>query len=943
MLQNTNNQLEIVNDAVEMLKTGSAEAQEHVTQLLSNLAQDPDNRSAIAKAGAVPELVRQLECGSDKAMGMAASGLALIALKSEKDRATVSNELVKLLSSNKEAVRQRAAEALADMAADESSHPKSRQAVSTNGVPLVNLLKDGLKDGRVEAQEYALRSLLSISETTAKEQIVEAGCILPLITCLEGGKLSATALEHASAVVSGLASIGENAKAIKNANGIDPLVTLLSIGTAEAKANAAVTLAQLARRADASSQVAEAGAVSAFVRWLADPTLGPPDVAARALSEIALDNPDTQTQIAEEGAISPLVDMIAAWKRSTEMGTTGGMHQVAATPSQSSATLPPSPDSLLGNERSMVSEPSGQEEVAAAQAKVTADQAKAKAAKKALHAGLKVANIAAGAIATLAKANTVIQITVTEEGGISPLVDLLKSASGEYENPTRSLWHLAESADNQSAIASAGGVGPLVHLLKSQSEETCLCAAAALRSLAYEHVENQVLIAKAGAIEPLIDLLGSDSTETQEHAVGALLHLASNDVASRNAVVQRLVAVLALRNAAAQMKATEALAVLAARSDENRKAITAAAAIEPLVRILGDGRRVRANTPQERSAAVLADLARIGDNKKIIVDSGAVQPLVMMLSADSDEARTPAAAALFQLAALGSNRPSMVEAGCIRPLVELLRSTSTDTQKFATGALWHLASSADNKTQMVSAGVIPLLVNVLESRSSEAREHSAAVLSALARSQGGNKKSIFNAGGIRPLVQLLLDTKTATQRHAASALWGLSDGKEGVYDRQICEAGAVVPLIEMLQNDDTETRGFAVACLLCICKDKSAHAPILDAGGAELLQSLSYGPNTRLREQVVEMLQLLNVPVPDPDSVPIPHMITAGHATQPVILQGSTGDAVVPPARDTNRSGRLTGRLGSARGPLPVTPRTKMEFHFFSFQVTGTTGFKGHA
>ena len=37
------------------------------------------------------------------------SGLALIALKSEKDRATVTNELVKLLSSNKEAVRQRAA------------------------------------------------------------------------------------------------------------------------------------------------------------------------------------------------------------------------------------------------------------------------------------------------------------------------------------------------------------------------------------------------------------------------------------------------------------------------------------------------------------------------------------------------------------------------------------------------------------------------------------------------------------------------------------------------------------------------------------------------------------------------------------------------------------------------------------------------------------------
>jgi hypothetical protein len=135
VVENTPNQLAIVNEAVAMLRGGSAEAQEHVAALLRNLAQDPENRSAIAKAGAVPELVRQLEMGSEKAMGMAASGLALIALKSESIRVVVSNELVKLLSSDKEGVRQRAAEALTDMAAGESANPKHR-AVVTNGVPV---------------------------------------------------------------------------------------------------------------------------------------------------------------------------------------------------------------------------------------------------------------------------------------------------------------------------------------------------------------------------------------------------------------------------------------------------------------------------------------------------------------------------------------------------------------------------------------------------------------------------------------------------------------------------------------------------------------------------------------------------------------------------------------------------------------------------------------
>ena len=221
-------------------------------------------------------------------------------------------------------------------------------------------------------------------------------------------------------------------------------------------------------------------------------------------------------------------------------------------------------------------------------------------------------------------------------------------------------------------------------------------------------------------------------------------------MASRNAVVQRLVNVLGLRNAAAQMKAAEALAVLAARSDENRKAITAAKAIEPLVRLLGDGRRVRTATPQERAAAVLADLARVGENKKRIVEEGGVPPLAAMLSSDSHEAQTHAAAALWQIAALGNNRPAITDAGAIKPLVMLLGVTGDGenesaplaqlTHKFATGALFHLSSSADNKVAMVNAGAIPLLTGILESRSADAREHAAAVVSALARTQGPTRR-----------------------------------------------------------------------------------------------------------------------------------------------------------------------------------------------------------
>ena len=45
---------------------------------------------------------------------------------------------------------------------------------------------------------------------------MEAGVIKPLIASLVGGKLSAIAQEHAVTVLSGLASIGDNAQSIKD-------------------------------------------------------------------------------------------------------------------------------------------------------------------------------------------------------------------------------------------------------------------------------------------------------------------------------------------------------------------------------------------------------------------------------------------------------------------------------------------------------------------------------------------------------------------------------------------------------------------------------------------------------------------------------------------------------------------------------------------------------
>lgn len=912
VLENPANQLAIAHSLVEMLKQGSRDAQERVTQLLLTLAQDPDNRASIAKAGAVPELVGQLQNGSERAMGLAASALGQIALQSESHRATVTTELVKLLASDVEAVRKRSSEALRDMAAGDKrggtggpkKGSKMDSSTSGGGRPLVNLLKDGLKDDNTEAQEYALWSLSSITDAVTRMTIVDAGGIRPLIVTLIGGQLSALAQEHASAVLSGLSALEDNATLIKDEGGIEPLVQLLSNGNSNAKDHAATALAQIATKANASLDIAGAGAIPAFVEWLADPELGSPGVAARALSDIALNNHNTQSQIAEEGAIPYLVAMVGAstaMRAASLSPSPGGSPSPSPSPEKMdpsnqapNATSPVvavptsgSPNARLGRRISQGGPGAMPAAIEAAKLpspsvapagdsppRRARHQRMSKSAGSPIHAksaaaiALRLSAIAAGTLATLANGNLINQIMIAEEDGIAPLVELLKDRDATYESATQALWHLAVNEENRSAIAKVGGISPLIALLSPESRSTLQTqeyTAAALAALVCDHTENQLALARAGAIDPLVSLLGSDSTATQRHAVDALLYLASHHTHSRDAVVERLVAVLESRSAAAQMKSAEALVVLASRSADNRNAITEAKAIAPLVGLLGDGRRVRSDTPQERAAAVLAVLGRSGVNKEAIIKIGGVPPLARMLSSDSVAAQTHAAATIWHLSQLAGNRDPIAEAGSILPLVELLSGVSSDAEKFASGTLWYLASSSSSRVAMVNAGAIKPLVALLASKTAETREHAAAVLSALARNQGGNKKGIYQAGAIPLLVKLLSDPGTMLQKHAASALWGLADGADGVFDKDIVEHDGVAPLIAIMQKNDPDTRGSAAACLLCVCKDKEAAAAIKSAGGAKQLLVLAHGPATWLRSQAAQMLTFLGIPIPDPD------------------------------------------------------------------------------
>ena len=798
---NSVNQSAVARELVAMLSgKSSSEAQEQVTKLLRNLALDPDNRASIAQAGAIPQLARQLRDGMPGGQEMAASALSQIALKSAGHRVQVTQELVVLLGSPTPAVRGRAAEALRDMNAEAGADSRMSIAMAGGIDRFVSLLKDG----SVEAQEYALSSLWNATDMASKVSIAEARCANHIIATLVAGKLHQVAQEHATAVLCGLTSVvagissslcASNKADIVSSGGIPPLVTLLRKSSTGTKRHASLTLAQLSRGdVPTALAITAQGAVTAFVEWLADSAYGPPEMAARALEYIAQDNKDTQTTIAEEGAIKLLIEMV---------------------------------------------EPSNPVEWQ---------------------------TYAAGALASLAEGHIINQVVTAEEGGVAPVVELLKrDAAGPHENATRAVWHLAAYIENKLSIAREGGLEPLVRLLHDGTPAAQEYAAAALEALTRDCESNQNAAAIRAGIEPLVNLMGSESEETQDHAVRALLNISLPNVENRNAVVRPLVAMLEVRNATAAMKAAYALVLLSGRSLADRVAVTEAGGVSPLVNMLGDGRN--ATIPQVHAAAVLSELSRTGENKAAIVSAGGVAPLVRMLSNRNEDAQMHAAGAVAHLTANTSAQKLIAELNGIFPLVNLLSAARETTARHAVGALYHLQASSDNKGIIVKTGAIPPLVKLLRrSEGHETQEAVASVLSDLSRHQSGGK-AITLAGGIPSLVALLKTGSALAQKYAACALWGITSGTPGnaqwpqiEQNRATVTQSGAIPMLLTLLSSAEDVQHYAVATLNNLAHTEAARDLIREGNGIDLMMPIASNmTQSWLKTQANEMLQLMGV------------------------------------------------------------------------------------
>ncbi|CAF1984254.1 BnaC07g15950D [Brassica napus] len=252
-----------VKKLIQDLKSSSLDAQREATAQLRLLTKDiPDNRTVIARCGAIAALVNKLY------------------------------SMDKMIQAD-------AVTCLLNLSLDDSN----KTVIAYSGVfkPLVHVLKTG----NMEAKENSTRALVSLSKAEEnRTKMLEAGAIEPLVRLMGNG--SPRGKKDAATALTNLATRNKEKEMVIRGGGVRYLIQMMNpaAGTVE---RAVVVLANLANVPEAKIAIRDGGGIPLLVEVV---ELGSPrgqENAAAALCLLCMDSSRFCNTVIREGAIPPLV------------------------------------------------------------------------------------------------------------------------------------------------------------------------------------------------------------------------------------------------------------------------------------------------------------------------------------------------------------------------------------------------------------------------------------------------------------------------------------------------------------------------------------------------------------------------------------------------------------------------------------------------------------
>ena len=849
------------------------------------------NKTAAAELGTISLLIEQLKEGqrnADQVQAEAAGAIWVLSEEHESNKAAVEEKhgiapTVLLLASNNIRAQNHAANALASLGKDSvqnqtqittllvgllgtgNTHAKSNAAhtlwriVNENPASQEKIAKAGptsdlislLKDGTVEAKEYALWSLsLSINESNQSVLLDDQG-IKPLVAALHSTTI--VTRQQAAAALAALAM--DNTKAqvsIAQAGSIAPLIEIVKVqildneAAVAARENAAAALAQLAFVAENRDEVVEAGGIDPLVKLLHEGEPMSQRFAAAAIARLATNHTGNAATIAKAGAIPSLVNLLSGERGDQAQEEAAGAlfeladdagNRISITEAGGIGPLV----TLLGSSNSNARRHAERVFVRLSIENANRVIIIEKLVNMLNAEGKSAQEQAAAALANLASDSAENRNSIVEAGGIIPLLQLLGDSSAKAkENAVAAISKLAQkSPDIQLAIQKAGGVPLLANVLIQSSAnvkdlsaaQLCAIAASAVSSLAEGNKAIATLIAEAGAVVPLVGMLASPSPEMQGTAAGALAQLShlSYDI---QAAVARTGAIAPLctlvREGTNEVKEQSAAALWAVTHENNANKATVAklGGIEPLVTLLVSGATARSF---DQAVGALGSLCfKHAENREVIAKLifARLNSRVAMVQTPGGAVRT-----LSTISKLckGShpNQLAIAKAGCVPSVI-----------------MWLAGGIDSNVTQP----------------NYEAQCEAANALLELATNNEPLQGLVVRSNGIQPLIELVNSNSLATQGAAVRTLWHLASSNES--GTTIVEAGAMQPLCAMLTSENVEAQELAAIGIsrLLKCNEKVSLTVAKVGGIVPLVKLLKDGSPTGQQQAVCAIAEVGAMP-----------------------------------------------------------------------------------
>jgi vacuolar protein 8 len=302
---------------------------------------------------------------------------------------------------------------------------------------------------------------------------------------------------------------------------------------------------------------------------------------------------------------------------------------------------------------------------------------------------------------------------IARSGALAPLTRLAKSKDMRVQrNATGALLNMTHSDDNRNQLVAAGAIPVLVSLLSSPDNDVQYYCTTALSNIAVDQANRKRLAqTETKLVQSLVHLMKGQAPKVQCQAALALRNLASDEKYQLDIVraggLAPLLGLLQSSYLPLQLSAVACIRNISIHP-MNEAPIIDAGFLRPLVDLLGstDNEEIQCH-----AISTLRNLAASSDNnKKLVLEAGAVQKCKEMVLNVPLTVQSEMTAAIAVLALSDDLKPQLLDLGVFDVLIPLTDSESIEVQGNSAAALGNLSSKGQSSTVPSHLGADYILV-----------------------------------------------------------------------------------------------------------------------------------------------------------------------------------------------------------------------------------------